>query len=139
MCILTYTQKLMGTTKGAFEFKSLRRTNDKEPRYPKFISYSSNNVLENLGSDNLTYKGGIALEGKKLLGVSAYNSTSTMKYGDAEGKKFKTISKLFQFEDSVITSYNSSVVIYHGRDSIYHPSVKARYYVDENRFCRHQG
>jgi hypothetical protein len=131
---LTYTQKLMGTTKGAFEFKSLRRTNDKEPRYPKFISYSSNNVLENLGSDNLTYKGGIALEGKKLLGVSAYNSTSTMKYGDAEGKKFKTISKLFQFEDSVITSYNSSVVIYHGRDSIYHPSVKARYYVDENRF-----
>ena len=131
---LNYPEKISNQAKGYFEFKSVKHDSINEARYPKFISYNNDIRLENIGDNNLVYMGGIALEGKRLLGASAYGRNSRMEYLDEEGRKFKTYSKLFEFKDSVITSYHSKVSVYHGRDSITHPSVKTRFYSDKKRF-----
>jgi hypothetical protein len=131
---LTYNGRLNTAAEGFFEFKSVKHDSIGHSPYPKFISYTNDLRLENLGDGNLQYVGGVALEGSKLLGASMYGLESTMIYNDAEGKKFKSVSKLFDFMDTVITSYNSKITIYHSRDSITHPSVKTRYYINSNRF-----
>ncbi len=131
---LSYAEKINKIPDGYFEFKSIKHDSLEDSRYPKFISYKNDIRLKNIGDDNLIFVGGIALEGNKLMGASAYGLDSKMEYSDEKGKKFKTYSKLFNFRDSVITAYNSKVTIYHGRDSITHPSVKARFYTNEKRF-----
>ncbi|NJN25018.1 MAG: hypothetical protein HC819_03045 [Cyclobacteriaceae bacterium] len=102
--------------------------------YPRFISYNNDIRLNFPTDENLEYIGGISLEGQRLVGASAYGRESKIELSDAEGKKFKVYSKLFQFQDTVITSFNSRATVYHGRDSITHPSVKTRYYTDSKRF-----
>lgn len=131
---LSYDEKIKEESNGYFEFKSVKHQGAENSNYPKFISYENNNRLENIGDENLVYIGGIALEGSRLIGASAYGKYSNMKFADEEGRKFNTYSRMFDFQDSVITSYNSKVTIYHGRDSITHPSVKTRYYTNEKRF-----
>ena len=131
---LTYKNKTNKIADGFFEFKSVKHDSIPDSKYPKFISYKNDISMTQLGDDNLIFTGGITLEGSKLSGASAYGLNSKMEFADADGKKFKVYSKLFQFKDSVITSYNSRVTIYHGRDSITHPSVKTRYYANSKRF-----
>ena len=131
---MSYIEKINKIVDGFFEFKSLKHDSLTDAKYPKFISYENDIQLKNLGDDNLIFTGGITLEGSKLIGASAYGRDSKMEFSDANGKKFKVYSKLFQFKDSVITSFNSQVSIYHGRDSITHPSVKTRYYTNSKRF-----
>jgi hypothetical protein len=131
---LSYSEKISKEVNGYFEFKSVKHRGVENSRYPKFISYKNDNRLENLGDENLVFIGGIALEGSRLKGASAYGKPSKMEFTDEEGRKFKTISRLFDFKDSIITSYNSKVSIYHGRDSVTHPSVMTRYYTNEKRF-----
>ena len=131
---LYYGEKMDQTPKGYFEFKSLRRDSIIDAMYPKFISYENNIRLKNIGDDNLNYVGGVALEGRRLIGASIYGKPSSLDYADEDGRKFKSRSKMFDFGDSIITSYNSKVAIYHGRDSITHPSVKARFYTNDKRF-----
>jgi hypothetical protein len=132
---LTYPNMVDKVVKGFFEFKSVKHDSITEVRYPKFISYDSNIRLKNIGDANLIYTGGLAIEGNKLLGASSYGRESSLEYKDQEGRKFRTVSKLFDFKDSVITAYNSKVAIYQGRDSITHPSVKARFYTNSKRFA----
>ncbi|MCK5702458.1 MAG: hypothetical protein KAI29_14940, partial [Cyclobacteriaceae bacterium] len=131
---LSYSEKINKVANGYFEFKSVRHDSVGDAKYPKFISYENDIRIESLEDDHLTFIGGIALEGSKLIGASVYGRDSKLEYSDEEGKKFKTYSRLFNFKDSVITSYNSRVTIYHGRDSITHPSVKTRYYTNDKRF-----
>jgi hypothetical protein len=131
---LNYSEILSGETKGFFEFKSVKHDSLDDARYPKFISYDNKIRLDNLGNENLLYEGGIALEGSKLLGASAYGYECKLEYIDSDGKKFRATSRLFDFQDSIITSFNSKVAVFHGRDSITHPSVKTRYYTNTNRF-----
>jgi hypothetical protein len=131
---LTYSEKFSVEPKGFFEFKSVKRGSLDDARYPKFISYENNIRMENLGNEYLVYIGAIALEGSKMLGASAYGHESKLEYIDADGKKFRTTSRLFDFQDSVITSFNSNIAVFHGRDSIAHPSVKTRFYTNTNRF-----
>lgn len=131
---LSYKEKLTEEAKGYFEFKSIKHDSVGDAKYPKFISYENNLRLENIGDPNLIYIGGIALEGSRLIGASAYGRNSRLEFVDEEGRKFKTQSKLFNFKDSIITSYKSRVAVYHGRDSITHPSVKTRFYTNEKRF-----
>lgn len=131
---LTYPEKFTGEVSGYFEFKSVKHDSIIAAKYPKFISYENDIRLEHIGDNNLVYEGGIALEASRLLGASAYGRTSKLEYLDEEGRKFRTYSKLFDFKDSVITSYNSKVSVYHGRDSITHPSVKTRFYSNDKRF-----
>ena len=132
---LAYPEMLDKEVKGFFEFKSVKHDSIVEIRYPKFISYDSNVKLRNIGDANLIYTGGMAIEGNKILGASTYGRESSLEYKDEEGRKFRIVSKLYDFGDSVITAHNSKVAIYQGRDSITHPSVKARYYTNTKRFA----
>ncbi len=131
---LNYNEKIDKIANGYFEFKSVKHDSVGDAKFPRFISYENDIRIDNLGDKNLVFTGGITLEGSRLIGASAYGKESKLEFIDADGKKFKTYSKLFNFKDSVITSFNSKVTIYHGRDSITHPSVKTRFYTNEKRF-----
>lgn len=132
---LFFPERSDSEIKGFFEFKSVKHKGPEDARYPKFISYNNTIRLKNLGDENLVYVGGLALEGNKILGASTSGLPSYMTYKDGDGKKFRTSSRMFDFQDSVITAFHSKVSVYHGRDSIYHPSVKARYYTNTKRFA----
>lgn len=131
---LHYADKLDKEAKGYFEFKSVRHDSVRMSKYPRFISYGNDVSMSHLGDENLQYTGGIAIEGKSMIGASAYGQESQMEYKNADGKKFMVRSKLFNFQDTVITSIHSKVTVYQGRDSIFHPSVKTRFYTNSKRF-----
>lgn len=131
---LYFPKKITTPAKGYFEFKSVKHDSATVSRFPKFISYDNDLRIENLGDEHLVFIGGIALSGNKIKGASAYGRESMLEYLSEDGKKFKTYSKLYDFGDSVITSYHARVAVYNGRDSITHPSVKARYYTNSHRF-----
>jgi len=133
--VLSYKEKLTAEPKGYFEFRSVKLDSAKGPRYPRFISYENNIRVQNIGNEHLIYTGGFGLEGNKMLGASSSGEPSVLEYSDENGKKFRVVSKLFTFQDSLITGYESMAAVYHGRDSITHPSMKARYNTASNKLA----
>ncbi len=130
---LSYDAKLSVPAEGYFEFKSIRHDSPAEADYPRFISYSNNIKVKGLGNDKMKYSGGFALQGIHVLGTSLSGGKSTIVLEGNDNARFKAVANLFNFKDSVITADDVAMSIYHGRDSITHPSVKFRYYEGENR------
>ncbi len=132
---LSYKEKLNSEPKGYFEFKSVKLDSVKGPKYPRFISNENDIRVQNIGNEHLLYIGGFGLEGNRMLGASNTGEPSVLQYTDENSKKFRISSKLFTFQDSLITGYESMAAIYHGRDSITHPSMKARYNTASNQLA----
>lgn len=129
---LTYTGKLPQPVKGVFEYKSTRYTKPDDARYPRFKSYDSNIKVNNMGGENLVYKGGFALMGNKIFSSSVYSGMASIAVVEAGKEKFVVKSKQFNLQDSVLHSDRSAVVIYHGQDSIFHPAVRSRFNTQTN-------
>ena len=128
---LTYVGKVKNPVEGVFEFKSVRHDSI-STKYPRFISYYSDIPVEGIG-EGVTYHGGFSLDGAKINSSSIMGDMSTIEVAEEGERKFKAKSKIFQFEDSVITSRRSAVVIYQYNDSIYHPAVRLGYdYLNQN-------
>lgn len=127
---LTYPEKLDESVDGIFEFRSYRRKNGQEPSYPRFISYFSNIGVQNLGDPDIIYSGGFAMSGTKITGNSIIPGTSTFEIHDETGPLLRVTSTHFEFYDSLISCKDGSISIYHGLDSIVHPSVLFRYYTN---------
>lgn len=125
---LHYSSKLNRPVEGHFEYKSQRRREGSFPTYPRFYSYQSGIEISGLGDTHLRYKGGVALEGSRLIGAASDGSLAQLQYHDAQGPKFSLSSGRFDFADSTITARQGSFSLYHGHDSITHPSVKFWYY-----------
>ncbi|MCC5931957.1 MAG: hypothetical protein JJU28_22120 [Cyclobacteriaceae bacterium] len=128
-----YPKLLNQQVEGIITFKSIKRKVSEEPRYPRFISYHSNVDLNKIEIEGAKFTGGFAMEGKRIRGASVYGNTSEILIRDAAGNAFKANSKVIDVTDTVISARNAAVVIYHSRDSIYHPSMRLRYYIKEKR------
>lgn len=123
-----YTGKLNDPVSGAVEI-TLTPERTKVNSYPKFISDYADAPINDLGTNDLTYKGGVSYEGRDFFSRSAFNDLSTLE-GFVDGnRKFKALSSTFFFnkKDSVVTSPQAQVMIYHGNDSIYHPAAEFSY------------
>ncbi len=124
---LTYTTRLYQPIQGVFEFKSVPHDTTGVVRYPKFTSYESTIKVKNIGNENLHYSGGFCLKGTQISSASIYGNPSTIWVTREDRRKFLTQSTLFEFNDSTVVSPNASIVAYHGRDSITHPSVRLKF------------
>ncbi len=125
---LSYPDKINAPVDGVFEFAS--RPHDDSvylSTYPRFMSFTNNVEVKNLGNDNIKYHGGFALKGAKILSSNVLNRPSTINYVSEVGRKYKAISSRFEIGDSLITSEVTAFVIYHRTDSIYHPAVRYRF------------
>ena len=119
--LLTHNEYLNEAIEGTFEFRSVKHDHG---YFPHFTSHSSNIDIKNLGSSDIRYQGGFSLKGHKMYSSSLLNDLAQIDYLDDSGQRFKTISSVFEFGDSVIVARKSAITIYNGYDSLYHPSVK---------------
>lgn len=97
--------------------------------YPRFISYNADTPIKGLGSEKLTFKGGVNYQGMNFYSKTAYDEPSTLS-GTVNGeKKFKALSKGFVFnnKDSIVSAAKADVILYHNNDSIFHPAVEFNY------------
>lgn len=122
---LTYKGKVEGQVDGAFSFASTRHDSTTDATYPRFESYYADIKMKDLG--DLIYTGGFTLRGSNISSGSLLGGLSRIEALGETGKKFKARAKIFDFGDSAISTERASVVIYHGNDSIYHPSLRLNY------------
>lgn len=97
--------------------------------YPRFISYNANTPIKGLGSEKLTFTGGVNYKGMNFYSKTAYDEASTL-IGTVDGeRKFKALSKDFIFnnKDSIVSAKQADVILYHQSDSIFHPAVEFIY------------
>ncbi len=93
--------------------------------YPKFVSDFADAPINDLGTNDLTYRGGVSYEGRDFYSKSAFNELSRIE-GFVNGElKFRAEASNFVFnkKDSMVSSAVAKVTIFHGTDSIYNPAV----------------
>jgi len=123
---LTYKGKVADPVEGVFKYRSVRHDTTITSQYPQFESYYANIRIKDLG-ENLIYKGGFSLKGQKIYSSSILGGLSTIEVHDSATKRFKSQSRIFEFQDSSIVAERASAVIFQGNDSIYHPVVRLDY------------
>lgn len=129
---LYYTGLLDQPAEGIFEYRSLKHKTPEDVTYPRFISYENNNKISIPVGANIRFKGGVSLKGQRRTTSCLSNGRSVLKVSDEKGRKFRAEAVNFDIGDSLITARNAEITIYQGNDSITHPSVKFRYYLNDN-------
>jgi hypothetical protein len=124
---LNYMGKTDGPIAGTFEFKSQARKDSVLSSYPRFRSYQSDLKIQGLADANVRYTGGFTLIGNKIHSSSFGGDDATIEVYSAGQKKFTAQSADFNFEDHVISSNRTRVVIDHANDSITHARVRMKY------------
>ncbi len=121
-------QKGAKPIKGIFEYQSKKRFSNVPDQYPRFASYQNNESIPGLGA-GLTYRGGLALAGKQIIGASASGQPATLSVADRDGKTaFKVRSRKFEFRDSLITAPLAQFTGYIDMaDSLTHPAVQFKF------------
>ena len=123
---LTYVGRLNGKVEGIFEFKSLKH-NQGLASYPRFMSFQSDIPVLGLSDEKLKYTGGFALNGKRIYSTSVSGDPAMLEVTGDTDKKFKAYAKIFEFQDSLITSRRAQVILYQENDSIFHPGLQLQY------------
>ena len=135
---MNYTGRTPGVIPGTFEFRSEPRRDSVPSTYPRFKSYESNLAIQGLGGENVTYRGGFSLIGRKITSASASGDPSTIDVSHEGSKKFTASSVEFEFLDSAIVSKGNHLRIYQQNDSIVHPDVRIKYdYGKETLLIQH--
>lgn len=108
---------------------NLRPARSERGTYPRFISYNADTPIKGLGSEKLTFRGGVNYKGMNFYSKTAYDEASTL-LGTVNGEvKFRALSKDFVFnnKDSIVSATQADVTLYHQSDSIFHPAVEFIY------------
>ncbi len=120
---LHYPTKTEKPVKGIFEYDSKRHTRPEDNHYPRFKSNGSNVELKGMG-ENMTYKGGFSLGGRRIYSSSVDEGYATIVIKHAGEPKIKSVSNKFELGDSLVSADVSNIVLYMGSgDSIYHPGT----------------
>ncbi len=123
---LTYSGKLDTPVEGVFEYKGTRYASPDQAQYPRFKSYDSNIKVNGI-SDELVYRGGFALSGNKIYSSSVNGGMASIELKEAGKQRFNIRALQFNLQDTVISADRSAVVLYHQKDSVYHPAVQSRF------------
>jgi len=125
---MSYAGRLAGPVEGVFEYESHKSNRTNRPMFPRFKSYDHNIEVKGLGGEGFLYAGGFSLMGTAIRGSSLYGGPSVMEMFHDSRKVFHAQAKHVQFGDTTIDAELSSIAIYHQGDSIFHPSIRFRYY-----------
>ena len=122
-----YVGKTPGYIPGTLEFRSMARRDSVPSTYPRFKSFQNNLAIQGIGDENVKYRGGFSLTGRKISSASVTGEPSTIEVYHNGEKKFIAKSSDFEITDSTIVSQRSSVNIPIASDSITHSTVRMKY------------
>ncbi|MBL0740844.1 hypothetical protein [Chryseolinea lacunae] len=124
---LNYLGKTPGYIPGTFEFKSQARKDSVPSTYPRFRSFQNNLAIKGIGDENVKYRGGFSLTGRKISSASVTGDPSTIEVSHNGELKFIARSPDFAFTDSTIIAQKSNVNIPMQGDSLTHSMVRMKY------------
>ena len=101
-------------------------------QYPKFESYSSRYQIKSM-FPNVDFEGGFTQVGSKFIGSGTKEAPAFFMF-KRNGKNFLyAASQSFAITDEKVTSPNTTIKFFLDADSIYHPLVDFKYFVDSSR------
>ncbi|MCX6311659.1 MAG: hypothetical protein NT084_08480 [Bacteroidetes bacterium] len=100
--------------------------------YPRFESYSSRYQIKSM-YPNVDYEGGFTQVGAKFIGSGTKDNQAFFIF-KRNGKNFLQVtSPSFSITKDKITSQNAAVKFSLDADSIVHPSIEFKYFIDSSR------
>lgn len=123
---LTYPAVLEAPVEGIFEYRSVRNKPNGESGYPKFVSYTNNARIKNIG-ENIQYLGGFTMAGSKVSTAALDGSPSDITVSAAGSPRFKATAANYALSDTLISSDLAAILIYQGKDSLTHPGIRLKY------------
>ncbi len=124
---MRYVGRVANKVDGIFEFKSVKHKDKLSSNYPRFMSFQSNIPILGFSNDKMKYTGGFALNGHRIYSSSVNGDYSRLDVASATEKKFSAKARLFEFQDSVVSSPRAMIMAYQDNDSLFHPAVQLRY------------
>ena len=108
---------------GKFEFRAV--TNPRaHGHFPIFSSNYADISVEL--SERASYTGGLEVRGNKFYGKSVSRELGTLQLSSPRGQVFVN-SLEFVLGDSSMSTENGELILVHGSDTIYHPSVQVEF------------
>ena len=92
-------------------------------RYPQFDSYQNNYTVNDF-VPGVDYSGGLSIEGSNLVGSGVAGEPAELKIYAGDTLRIKALTHRVSMNGRFIRSPHSSVSIYFGTDSIYHPDLE---------------
>ncbi|MCU0415726.1 MAG: hypothetical protein MUE33_00955 [Cytophagaceae bacterium] len=129
---LHYPDQTDSIPQGVFEFNSVKSKVGGDKSFPRFKSFDSNIPVKGL-DDNIRYKGGFSMSGKKIYSSSLDEGLASIEILKGDKIIIKGLSNRFQLGDSSITADYCKTIIYMNNDSIYHPGTVFKYSKSQNR------
>jgi hypothetical protein len=125
---ITYKAVLDAPIEGVFEFRSTKGGKNGEKTYPRFASFTNDAKVNSLGKD-IAYTGGFTLAGDLIGSKPLDGSISSMAVLENGKKKFRSMARNYNLNDSTISASRAYVAIYQNqrKDSLTHPAMQLRY------------
>ncbi len=106
--------------------------NPEQASFPRFSSYKSNYVLNNI-VEGINYSGAIAMQGANLAGTGSRGGYAKLEVFFRDTLRVRMRSQIFLFGKRLIKSNNTEVALYIEEDSIYHPDIVMNYDIQSER------
>ncbi len=117
---------------GRLSEKLIADAQEKSASFPRFESYSSRYQIKSM-YPNVDYEGGFTQVGAKFIGSGSKDNLAFFIF-KFSGKNFlKVSSQSFSISKGKITSQNTAIKFSLDADSIVHPSVDFKYFIDSAR------
>lgn len=118
--------------KGKLEEKVLAGITFDKASYPRFESYDKRLKIKNIAK-GVDYVGGFAMHGRKVIGRGDQEQDAFLIFYKNDLPFVKIGSKAFVIRPEKIVSEIASSTIYLKSDSIYHPGLSFKFFIDERR------
>lgn len=115
---------------GTLEEKAVPDQTAENATYPRFESYSTRFEISNLADGRVDFSGGFSLRGSKFIGSGSKTSNAYLIFKRDKKPLVKVGSKNIIFHQDRITSDDATITMYFDKDSVYHPSIKVKFDID---------
>lgn len=139
--IFTNSYYLKRVLPGRFTDKLIPNNDTTKSDYPRFESYETDIVLNQV-APNVNYFGGFNFWGTKVVGYNSNGESAGFDFYSRDGKTLimRARSKdILIIRDKELGATNAEILIFFGKDSIYHPSVNLNYKVDKREMRLFRG
>jgi hypothetical protein len=130
--LLYYPALFKGEVLGRLEDKVTLVKNLQQTKYPQFVSYQNFYRVEEF-APGIKYQGGISIEGANLIGSGTKGSPAVMEIFSYDTLRIRAESYRISMNGRFIRSPQTTVSIYFGTDSVFHPDLQLAYDVGQER------